>query len=860
MEVPSSEPTHTVLVIHSYHPEFAWTQQQQLGINEGFQDSAHNVVVYHEFLDSRRHPNIQHRTEFLDYLDRKYRDISLQALMLTDDPSLDLILASYDTYFPGIPVVSMGVNETRQELAEIDWLTGVYETHDIAETIIEAKRQTGSDNLIVITDSTSTGQSKFKHFQQAQLLEDAPQEVVIVRDLVVSEAVSTLAPYPDHWPIYYGGHLREGSSDGPLFSSLEAARLLHSQLPNPIYTTIKNVGSGVVGGKILEGEQHSQAAVQLVESILSGTPVSELAPITQSPTRWHFDVQVLKQANINLNQLPADSILINTKENFHQKYHELVWIITFPFLIGSGTIVVLVNAIHRQKSAEQKLIEYQRKLEDRVAERTTELARAKAIADQASQAKSEFLANMSHELRTPLNGILGYTQILQQASTLAVEDRKGVNIIYRSAAHLLTLINDILDFSKIEAHRLEITSVATELPVLLQDVVNMFELRVKEKGIKFVYQPDYQLPDKVQIDAQRLRQVLLNLISNAVKFTDHGQVLFQAKVLHLNATQVALRFRVVDTGIGITEADQTKLFQSFQQVGDRQRQSEGTGLGLAISQRIINMMGGRIQVKSQIGQGSEFFFDIELPLIPTQTFPSQPVPSQDLAQSERRIVGYQGEPKTILVIDDHWTNRFVLTSYLKSLDFVVIEAENGQEGLEQLRMITSDLVITDLLMPVMDGFEFLKQVRETESLRELKVLVSSASVSYQEQQQALAIGGDDYLEKPVSLKVLCRLLKAHLNLEWCYEPTDEISNPSTVEATQEMLLPEAEILEDLWCLAQQSKLKHLSSRIDQLAQTCPEYNDFTQQVMQLNRQEHVDALETFLRECFITSMKDYTLT
>jgi signal transduction histidine kinase len=253
-------------------------------------------------------------------------------------------------------------------------------------------------------------------------------------------------------------------------------------------------------------------------------------------------------------------------------------------------------------------------LESRVTERTAELAKAKLAADAANQAKSEFLANMSHELRTPLNGILGYAQILEKSSVLPTTERRGVRIIYECGIHLLNLINDVLNLAKIESCKLSLSPDVLHLPALIQGVVEICQIHAEQKSISFCYEPDEHLPTGVKVDEKRLRQVLINLLGNAIKFTDKGRVIFRVKQLSVDADSVQLRFSVSDTGDGIAPEHLNQLFQSFEQVGDQSRQAEGTGLGLAISQQIVQLMGGQIQVKSQIGVGSEFYFTVELPL------------------------------------------------------------------------------------------------------------------------------------------------------------------------------------------------------------------------------------------------------
>ncbi|MBF1999397.1 MAG: response regulator [Synechococcales cyanobacterium M58_A2018_015] len=499
--------------------------------------------------------------------------------------------------------------------------------------------------------------------------------------------------------------------------------------------------------------------------------------------------------------------------------------------------------------AEQALQDLNQSLELRIEQRTQELRLAKDLAHQANQAKSEFLANMSHELRTPLNGILGYAQILGRSKTLSEKDLDGVRVIHQCASHLLSLINDILDLAKIEARKLQLCETSLHLPSFLQGVVEICKIKADQKGIAFFYQPSPQLPTGIEIDERRLRQVLINLLGNAIKFTEQGSVTLRVDVVECAEQQVSLRFEIIDTGIGIAPSDLSRLFEAFEQVSG-QRQTEGTGLGLTISQQIVQLMGSTIHVNSQLGEGSQFSFTLSVPLV-------QDWVSRTIAQvHSARIVGYSGPRRTILIVDDRWENRAVLHHFLEPLGFSILEATHGQAGLEILYRDAPDLLITDLVMPVMDGLELLQHIRQSPALRTQKVIVSSASVSHRDQQTALEAGGDAFLAKPVDFQILLDLLAEHLNLTWCYEahadshPSDALADSAGELATppEAIVVPPVAELLMLLNLVECGRLKQFRRRLETLSAQNQSYRDFTLPLLSLEKQFQVDAIEALLKE------------
>lgn len=432
---------------------------------------------------------------------------------------------------------------------------------------------------------------------------------------------------------------------------------------------------------------------------------------------------------------------------------------------------------------------------------TKELREAKEAADIANKAKSEFLANMSHELRTPLNGILGYAQILERDKEATPKQLEGVKIIHQSGSHLLMLINDILDIYKIEAKKLELCPTDFDFPDFLKGVVEICRIRAEQKGIDFIYRPLTKLPMGVNADGKRLRQVLINLLGNAIKFTEKGTVKFQVASLGFEAKngkangrkngkefREKIRFQIEDTGVGMTPEQISKIFLPFEQVGEARKQAEGTGLGLAISRKLVEMMGSEIQLDSQVGKGSLFWIDIDLPI--SSGWVSLP------GKVEANIISYKGKRRRVLVVDDCPENRGVMVDILEPLGFEVTEAKDGKEGLEKAEIIQPDLIVTDIVMPEMDGYEMTEKLRLLPGFEGLKIIASSASVSASERRKSLQYGCNNFIPKPVLVAELLEKLQISLDLEWIYEMSDEGANNNinTTVNKEEIIAPPAKEL------------------------------------------------------------------
>ena len=439
---------------------------------------------------------------------------------------------------------------------------------------------------------------------------------------------------------------------------------------------------------------------------------------------------------------------------------------------------------------------------------------ARRVAEAANQAKSAFLANMSHELRTPLNGILGYAQILQRDKTLDPRQREGLNVIQHSGEHLLTLINDILDIAKIEAGKLELSVTDIVLGKFLRIVAEIINVRAKEKGLDFICDLASDLPGGIRVDERRLRQVLLNLLANAVKFTDRGQVSLRVRF----TPPTRLRFEVQDTGIGVSADQLETIFQPFEQVSDPRRRLGGAGLGLAISRQFVRLMGGEIHVTSEVGAGSTFWFELEVPLTETAT----------TARREWLVTGYEGSRKTVMVVDDVAENRAMAIDMVSQLGFDVIEAVNGRDALDKAEVLRPDCILMDIAMPEMDGLEATRRLRQLPGLEDVTIIATSASASGSDEQKCLAAGMNAFVPKPIDLEQLLTQIATLLKLKWIYAP--QAAPPAKDEAAGPLIAPPLQELHVLHQLARLGNMRDIAQWAERLAERDERYHPFADQL------------------------------
>ena len=443
-------------------------------------------------------------------------------------------------------------------------------------------------------------------------------------------------------------------------------------------------------------------------------------------------------------------------------------------------------------------------LEQRVHERTQQLAEyaeqmdnARKEAERANQAKTIFLTSMSHELRTPLNAILGFAQVMERDKTLNAKQHDHVGIIMRSGEHLLGLINDVLEMSKIESGQTTLNESVFDLPELLRGIEEMMQVRANARQLQLLFEWDDDLPRYIRTDEGKLRQILINLVGNGIKFTKEGGVAVRVAA----AADQGLIVEVEDTGHGIAPEEMDKLFKPFIQTESGRQNQEGTGLGLALSRQFAQLMGGDIAVRSQIGHGTTFTVTIRYELASATDLPQQEAPRRVRAIDPDDTREYR-----ILVVDDKWENRHLMSTWLTNVGFKVREAANGKEAVEIWESWEPQLIWMDMRMPIMNGYEATKHIKSTDKGNATVVIALTASALESEKASIMVAGCDDFVRKPTRESIIMDKMSQHLGVQFVYE--DEL--PYVPEMTEELSAETLAALPATW----RARLSDAADRLD----------------------------------------------
>lgn len=550
---------------------------------------------------------------------------------------------------------------------------------------------------------------------------------------------------------------------------------------------------------MLDAEQNVIGILGVLEDITEKKAIDERLRLTQfsiDKSRDYVLFSDIKTRFFYVNEAASqtlgyskDELLKMRVQDIDPKASENSWPVSWEDLRQQGSFTF--ESIHRTKEGKNisveitlSYLEYNQKeygcavvrdISDRKQAEIV-LQNAKETAELANRAKSEFLARMSHELRTPLNAILGFTQLMsldlkRNQSVLLHEHQEHLEIITRSGEHLLNLINDVLEMSKIEAGLISLHSNQFDLIKLLKCLEDMLALKAQSKGLKLQFEIASNVPKYIQTDESKLRQILINLLGNAIKFTEKGNVTLRVESQSRQFSE-CLIFSVEDTGLGIDPVEIETLFEPFVQTETGRKSQQGTGLGLAISRQFIKLMGGDISVKSELGKGTTFEFNVNVSLAN-----STQIKSKD---ASRKVIGLASNQPyyRILVVDDHWTNRQLVVKLLKPLGFEIKEAENGQEAILLWKNWQPHLIFMDMRMPVMNGYEATQQIKQHLQGQATVIIALTASVLQQEQSVILSAGCDDFVRKPFRVDVLFEKITKHLGVRFIYEENSTESSQS----------------------------------------------------------------------------------
>ena len=450
----------------------------------------------------------------------------------------------------------------------------------------------------------------------------------------------------------------------------------------------------------------------------------------------------------------------------------------FPVLFNNEVIGVMQFLSSKSKKTDINIIQMFEStglqigafIERKLAEE--ELLKAKKQAEESVISKDQFLANMSHEIRTPMNAIIGFTELLSQTGLNHLQ-KDYANSVKVAGENLLSIINDILDFSKIESGVVTIETSSSDVHLIMKNVYDLLKISANQKNLNFNFQFDSSIPKFLMCDALRLNQILINLVGNAIKFTENGSVEFSATLINSGTTYHQILFKVKDTGIGIQEEKKDKIFERFSQVNNAiNRKYEGTGLGLSISKNLIQLMGGELELKSKEGIGSEFHFVLKLDIGPKNETLKEKYQSQRSAHIRKPI---------ILVIEDNYLNQKLAKNVLNNFDFDVELAINGQIGLDMLRVKNYDLILMDIQMPELDGYQTTKIIRNTLKLNTPIIAMTAHSI-VGEKEKCIAVGMNDFISKPFNpdtlyQKIINKLSKALISKTPEQIQSDEIDEP-----------------------------------------------------------------------------------
>ena len=745
------------------------------------------IEYYSEYLETNRFPGDRLSLLLRDYLRQKYAGYKVDVLVTRGSPPLDFVLEHRHELFLNSPIVFATERPVAARLASDSQATGIVYANSHRRTVdLALTLHPGTKRLFVIS-GTLTKDKAFELIARDELQNYKNSLVTTYwTDLPPDELKARLKNAPKRSIVLYVWQ-QARNEQGVVLESRDILSRIAPGANAPIYgMSHVNVGLGIIGGYVWTAESLTARLVELTLRVANGAPARDI-PVQKAPETPMFDWRQLQRWGVREDRLPPGSVIRFREVTHWEQYSGRIAAAVLVLALQACLIGALLVGRRRARRARKELEEYKEDLERVVRERTAELVEARDHALAANQAKSMFLANMSHELRSPLNAILGFSALVRADAGLPEKHRDDLAIVGSSGEHLLGLIDDVLDMAKIEAGDLVVKTASMDLHNLVQDVLNMLRERALANNLELLMDVSERAPRFIRSDSGKLRQVLTNMVGNALKYTDQGTVTVRLDARPAGGSaSLVLILEVEDTGIGIAPEDQTRIFDPFVQAGGP-RTGKGAGLGLSISRHFVQLLGGSVRVESAPGRGSLFHIEV-----PVETAEASEV-APEIVTTEQ-VLGLEPGQRDyrILIVEDRRENWLLLQRLLQTAGFQARVAEDGAQAVESFKIWRPHFIWMDVRLPVMNGREAARRIRDLDGGRGVKIVAVTASAFAPQREEVLAADFDDFLRKPYRPREIFDCMARHLGVRYMYRAGPQATDgnqPPTLRAQDLAALP-----------------------------------------------------------------------